>query len=293
MHGKNRGWVLSVGLHFSTPSLECDGQKASRPGLLRRPSEAPSHPPPPTASLNTTESTQTANLTHLLSDLTEAYKASSNSLASPAAQFASGQGFPPIPKKLADRILAGEFVDLADLPPAKGKVRPLSTPEGSVLLVHAHDFMHQKRLIPDLATWVQSLSLYTAVMCSKSPERLTDVLGYMCQITRASQRFKIMALMGHIFRQEAADRDIKIWSQMDPSLFAQCFTGQAKGTECHGAKHATHLTTALTCALSSPQRTSTQDPAHSHLHPRKHAGAIISSLVTATSATDAAMPTNV
>ena len=66
----------------------------------------------------------------------------------------SGHGFPPIAKKLADRILAGEFVDLADLPPAKGKVRPLSTPEGSVLLVHAQKFMQQKKLIPDLATWV-------------------------------------------------------------------------------------------------------------------------------------------
>ena len=45
-------------------------------------------------------------------------------------------------------------MDLADLPPAKGKVCPLSTPEGSVLLVHAQKFMQQKKLIPDLATWV-------------------------------------------------------------------------------------------------------------------------------------------
>ena len=59
-------------------------------------------------------------------------------------------------------------MDLADLPPAKGKVRPLSTPEGSVFLVHAHDFMQQKWLIPDLATLVQSFSLYTAVVCSKT-----------------------------------------------------------------------------------------------------------------------------
>ena len=210
--------------------------------------------PPPTASLNTTESTQTANLTHLLSDLTEAYKASFNSLASPAAQFASGHGFPPIPKKLADHILAGEFVDLADLPPAKGKVRPLSTPEGSVLLVHAHDFMQQKWLILDLATWVQSFSLYTAVVCSKSPERLTDILRYMCQITRASQCFKwpSWVIYDQNFHQEPADRDIKVRSQMDPSLFAQCFTGQAKGTEswcktCHSLDHSSDL-----CPLKPP-----------------------------------------
>ena len=223
--------------------------------------------PPPTASLNTTESTQTANLTHLLSDLTEAYKASSNSLASPAAQFVSGHGFPPIPKKLADRILAGEFVDLADLPPAKGKVRPLSTPEGSVLLVHAHDFMQQKRLIPDLATWVQSFSLYTAVVCSKSPERLTDMLGYMCQITRASQRFKwpSWVIYDQNFRQEAADRDIKVWSQMDPSLFAQCFTGQVKGTEswcktCHSLDHSSDLCPLKPPAIKRPRSSTFPSP---------------------------------
>ena len=149
-------------------------------GEMPAPSNLPSSlrlRPLPSGSLNTTESSQTASLTHLLSDLSKVYKAFSNPIPSPAAQFVSGHSFSPIPKKIADRILAGEFVDLADLPPAKGKVHPLSTPEGSVLLVHAQDFMQQKKLIPDLATWVQSFSLYTAVVCSKNPEYLTDMLG--------------------------------------------------------------------------------------------------------------------
>ena len=94
---------------------------------------------------------------------------------------------------------------------------------------------------------------------------LTDMLGYMCQITRAGQRFKCLSwvIFDQNFRQEAADRDIKVWSQGESGrgrraerlrtgtiLFAQCFTGRRAWS--HGAKHATHLTTALTCALSTP-----------------------------------------
>ena len=102
-------------------------------------------------------------------------------------------------------------MDLADLAPAKGKVHPLSTPDGRVLLVHAQDLRQQKRLIPDLATWVQCFSLYTAIVCSKKPEPLTDLLGYMCQITKASQCIKwpSWVIYDQTFCQEAAERDIK------------------------------------------------------------------------------------
>ena len=51
MHG-NRGWVLSAGLHFSTPFLECDGRMASRTGLLWHQSESPSPPPSPPSPLS-------------------------------------------------------------------------------------------------------------------------------------------------------------------------------------------------------------------------------------------------
>ena len=169
---------------------------------------------PASQASNTSESVHSANLTQLLSNLTETYGASSKLPATPSPQFVVGHSLPPISKKLADRILAGKFVDLADLPPAKGKVRPLCTPDGSVLLVHAHDFMQQKRLIPDLATWTQCFSLYTAVVCSKNSERLTDLLGYMCQITKASQPFMWPSWVTYDqnFRQEAAERDMKEWA---------------------------------------------------------------------------------
>ena len=105
-------------------------------------------PPPPPLIQNTTQ-----DIAQLISH-TSTSSAGAQHTALTAANLSSqhmvGHGLPPVSKKLADRILAGEFVDLAELPPAKGKVRPLQSPEGGVLLVSAHDLLQQKRLIPDL-----------------------------------------------------------------------------------------------------------------------------------------------
>lgn len=184
----------------------------------------------PSPAITTGDSIHPANLTQLLSNLTEVYGALPNAPTTSSPQFVIGDSLPPIPKKLVDHIFAGEFMDLADLPPVKGKVGPLSLPDASVLLVHAHNFMQQKHLIPDLVTCIQCFSLYTAIVQSRAPECLTDLLGYMCQITKASQRFTWPSwkIYDQNFCQEAVERDAKSWAQLDPRLFAQCFTGQAK-----------------------------------------------------------------
>ena len=120
-------------------------------------------PPPPPLIQNTTQ-----DIAQLISHTSTSSAGASHTVhtaANLSSQHMVGHGLPPVSKKLADRILAGEFVDLAELPPAKGKVRPLQSPEGGVLFISAHDLLQQKRLIPDLATWVQCFSLYTAIIC--------------------------------------------------------------------------------------------------------------------------------
>ena len=166
-----------------------------------------------------------------------------------------GHGLPPLPKSMADRILNGDYIDFADLPPAKGKIRPLSAPEGSVILVNAYKLMQQRRLIPDLATWLQCCALYMALVCSRNPGRLNDLIGYMAQIAKTSLRFRwpSWVIYDLNFRQEAASRGIPDWAHLDPSLFAQCFTGQAKQQEawcktCHSLDHSSDQ-----CPLLPPQ----------------------------------------
>ena len=62
-----------------------------------------------------------------------------------------GPGLPALSRKLEVRIEAGEYVDFNDLPPAKGKGRPLSQPmEGQIVVVQAADLVQSRRLIPDI-----------------------------------------------------------------------------------------------------------------------------------------------
>ena len=111
----------------------------------------------------------TPNITQLLAKL-QPPQLSVHIPEKPAAQQVFlGHGLPPLPKALVDRILAGCYIDFADLPPAKGKIRLLPAPEGSVILVNAYDYFQQCRLIPNLATWLQCCALYTAVICSHNP----------------------------------------------------------------------------------------------------------------------------
>ena len=99
----------------------------------------------------------------------------------PNPQVSLGYGIPSIPPKTQDHILAREYIDFRDLPPAKGKTSPLSLPasEGNIIMVNAFDLMQQKKLIPDIGTWVQCFTIFAGVICFQSPGRLRVI---PCQI---------------------------------------------------------------------------------------------------------------
>ena len=154
-------------------------------------------------------------------------------------------GIPALPKKVAQKILSGEYVDFTELPPAKGRAKPTSLDwEGQVLLVQSMDLYAAKKLIPDLATWVQCFSIYTAVLCSQTPERLADLLGYAAFIAKCSQKFKwpSWVVYDQNFRQLAAEENLTTWARPDPGVYAQSFTNYALSAEgwckyCHSVDH--------------------------------------------------------
>ncbi len=79
-------------------------------------------------------------------------------------------GLPAVKRWLLESILANECIDLTELPPAKGrsKIMPNSL-EGKVLLMHETDFQQTKQLIPDINTWIQCFSVYTAIVVHYYP----------------------------------------------------------------------------------------------------------------------------
>ncbi len=156
-----------------------------------------------------------------------------------------GQGIPSIPKKMAERILSGEYIDFAELPPAKTKQKQVAAPtEGNILLVQTCELLQNRKPIADLATWLQCFGCYMAVVTARHPARVPDLLGYMLTIVKASRQFRwpSWVVYDQNFRLEAAEKGLVVWSKVDPSLFSLCFTGQATSAEswckhCQGLDH--------------------------------------------------------
>ena len=167
-----------------------------------------------------------------------------------------GTGLPSLPKKIVDKIVAGEYVDFAKLPPARGKARAVPQAlEGQIVVIQAADLLQSRRVIPDLATWLQCYAIFAAVIATKNPDRLPDLMAYMSIIAKASQKFAwpSWVVYDQNFRQEAACTANIQWARVDPSIYTQCFTGMAIGAEgwcrlCQSIEHSSE-----TCPLAPKQ----------------------------------------
>lgn len=150
---------------------------------------------------------------------------------------------PPVSRKLADSILAGYYVDFTEFPPAKGRSKVRSM-DDQIVLVQAAELLQSKRLIADLATWIQCYAIYAAIVSSQCPDRTPSLMAYMTTIAKASARYKwpSWVIYDLNFRQHAAGMGLSDWSKIDPSLYAECFNGMAVSAEgwcsyCYSTEH--------------------------------------------------------
>ena len=173
-----------------------------------------------------------------------------------AGAITTGAGLPALSKKLMERIWSGQYVDFTDLPPAKGCTRPVpAIEEGQIVVVRAEDVNGTRKLIPDLATWVQCFSLYMAVITEKDPGRTKSLLAYMTVIAKASTKYKwpSWVVYDQNYRQDAADSGITDWSKVDPSTYTQCFTNAAISSEnwCRFCQSIDHASDICPCRVQS------------------------------------------
>ena len=151
------------------------------------------------------------------------------------------------PSKLVQKVLNGQYVDFTELSPMKGRTNPVSLDwEGQVLLIQPADLYSTKKLIPDLATWVQCFAIYAAVLGMQYPQRISDLLGYAAFIAKCSQKFKwpSWVVYDQNFRQWAVEENNMSWARPDPGVYAQSFTNYALSAEgwcryvyCHSVDH--------------------------------------------------------
>ena len=161
-----------------------------------------------------------------------------------------GPGLPLITKKVMEHIQRGEYVDFAELPPAKGKGKlPAHGLEGQVVVVQAADLVRSRRIIPDLATWMQCYAIYVAVKGGHSPDVVPELMAYQAIIAKASRKFKwpSWVVYDQNFRQEAASCAGQSWARafMPNASRGRRYRGKA------GAPHVRVWTTPQRTAPSS------------------------------------------
>ena len=149
-----------------------------------------------------------------------------------------GEGLPPIPMKLAQRIWQWEYIDMLEMLPELWACRSddnlTKAPTTRV-----------RRPITDLKTWLKAFATYVAVMSQKNGGAVPELMAYMVSIIRVEEEYAEGAWVRYdeAYRQQAAACQNTTWSKVNPSLFSLCFTGKAQALSrcdlCLSSSHGT------------------------------------------------------
>ena len=236
----------------------------------------------PTAPLTPVATDQQADILRQALDM--ALGSSTDTQPPPLGNVASiNAGLPALPTKLLQRIWAKEFVDFAEIPPAKNRQRTLPNDlEGRVLIVHMHELEVTKKTIPDFTTWAQCFAVYAAAILQKQPGRAADLMAYFFATANNARKYKwpSWVVYDQNFRQIMAENQDTVWAKTIPALFTECFIHAQKSQEswckrCHAIEHTTSecpYTTAASGQSSIGQSSSRQ---YTEAPPSEHKKGVI------------------
>ena len=122
-----------------------------------------------------------------------------------------------------------------------------------------------KRQITSIAEWVQCFGVFMAVVVSKSPDRIIDLLGYQSIIVEVSREYEGDTWLGYDrrFRQMTAATPGSKWATVNPTLWNMAFTGHARVQRCKYCFSQSHQATECEWAPSTKGTSSSNSRAHS------------------------------
>ena len=137
--------------------------------------------------------------------------------------FVVGPGYSPIPYKVVATIVAGKYLNLADLL-HDNNARP-DNHELQLFFVGrlalAAPRRVNKRQITDLVDWIEALSIYTLILISYFPHRWRDLTAYKLLIIRTYRQFAGRAWLNNdkAFREHVAAARVTDWSSLNVQLY--------------------------------------------------------------------------
>jgi hypothetical protein len=161
--------------------------------------------------------------------------------------FILGEALPVVPPKLVRKILRGEFVDMAELLRDNMEAERRRAGMGSEATPRA-----SRREIPDMLSWLHCFSLYAAVVGSRYPEKMKDLLAYQALMIAEHRRCggRGWLLYDSAFRQQISSLETADFSRINQSLYLTTFVAYGgKGQCCPNCLLSDH--TQDECALQS------------------------------------------
>ena len=101
----------------------------------------------------------------------------------------SSASLPLVPAKVVEKILSGQFVDMAELVRDNLEVeQQCNTMESVSAGPVPTTSWPGRREVPDLLSWVQCFGMFASVMASNYPKKITQLLAYQTIIIREARR---------------------------------------------------------------------------------------------------------
>lgn len=121
----------------------------------------------------------------------------------------------------------------------------------------------KRKQVTNILEWVQCFNIYIAVISTKSPSRVRDLLGYQTLIIQASMEYRGDGWLGYDrrFRQNAAADPDTVWARLDPTLWNIAFAGQGSATRCSYCFSLTHHSSECEWAPPTPKSVQTSTSA--------------------------------
>ena len=141
---------------------------------------------------------------------------------------------PPVPPRIKEKIISGEFIDLATLLPKAmflGSIEPETSksltvhlnPTGNDLSVRPQP---SSKKISSFVSWMEAWNIYLAIIINHSPARAPQLVAYQRIITSASIHYPLSAWLNYDvqFRTLAASDPLVRWDIRHTDLWLQCVT---------------------------------------------------------------------
>ena len=159
-------------------------------------------------------------------------------------QTTAQTSLPPVPSRIRDRIIRGEFIEFSTVgqsrvcwyvrssesEPHKSLTLQLA-PSGNDVAIHQTS---NPKKITSFSSWMEAWNVYLSIRVDHAPTRATELVAYQCIIAPASTQYPPTAWLNydvHFCMLAASDPNLH-WDVRHTDLLFKCMTARSTQSAC-------------------------------------------------------------